>query len=195
MNHKYKIILMGEYTFLLQWWDHRKSSKTIANWTLADIILSPRWNVFILSHPKFLSSMHSDTNPVCWPKPFFFSPLHKKWMLGFPVSRTKKDKHTSRIKLIWKTAQLQPQKRSFKYTNKSKEKLWLLWFSTFSIFVSNVTMRVFKSYIPLPLLLVIQVFFSCYVLNLQRHNNMFLKCAVFAGQKEWKETLIHQTPV
>lgn len=75
MNHKYKIILMGEYTFLLQWWDHTKSSKPIANWTLSDIILLPRWNVFILSHPKFLSSMHSDTNPVCWPKPyssFFF---------------------------------------------------------------------------------------------------------------------------
>lgn len=75
MNHKYKIILMGEYTFLLQWWDHTKSSKTIANWTLADIILSPRWNVLILSHPKFLSSMHSDTNPVCWPKPYFFFSL------------------------------------------------------------------------------------------------------------------------
>lgn len=74
MNHKYKIILMGEYTFLLQWWDHTKSSKTTANWTLADIILLPRWNVFILSHPKFLSSMHSDTNPVCWPKPYFFFP-------------------------------------------------------------------------------------------------------------------------
>lgn len=120
MNHKYKIILMGEYTFLLQWWDHTKSSKTTANWTLADIILLPRWNVFILSHPKFLSSMHSDTNPVCWPKPyFFFPPLHKKWMLGFPPSRSKKDKHTSRTKLIWNTAQLQPQKRSLKYTNKS----------------------------------------------------------------------------
>lgn len=72
MNHKYKIILMGEYTFLLQWWDHTESSKTIANWTLTDIILLPRWNVFILSHPKFLSSMHSDTNAQSADSSLFF---------------------------------------------------------------------------------------------------------------------------
>lgn len=159
MNHKYKIILMGDYTFLLQWWDHTKSSKTIANWTLADIILSPRWNAFALSHPKLLSSMHSDTNPVCWPKPFFFYPLSTRSGCLVFLSQELKRINILQGSNSCKTAQLQPQKRSFKYTNKSKKKLWLLWCSTFGIYVSNVTMRVLKDYIPLPLLLVIQVSF------------------------------------
>lgn len=135
-NCKHKIILMGEYTFHLQWWDHMESSENTANWTLTDTILSPRWNAVLLPHPKSFSSVHSDTNEVCWPKP---SPPAPKGNACFSSPSTEVEKMIKWCQCSNAYGKLQicshGKDDSNKYKNQTKGKLRSLRFSVFSVLV------------------------------------------------------------